>query len=172
MSVYDYVADEQVRECLNHWEYAGILPFDKWTSNADARQSIFYRARIRAANSEYETTGIVTQMIDHGFVFEGPNWSFGDSPVQGAYPRPSAYERVRGWADLQPWLDRIVHFPAEVFDEAIRRVPHPWIEGEEDQFQALLERLYKRRKRTPELIEALIRAKPNLFFNWGRPGGR
>lgn len=168
MSVYDYVADEQVRECLNHWEYAAILPFDKWTSNADARQSIFYRARIRAANAAYETSGLVTQMIDHGFLFEGPNWSFGDSPVQGIYPRPSAYERVRGWGDLQPWLDRIVHFPSEVFDEAMRQVPPAWIEGEEDQFHALLERLYNRRKRTPELIEELIRAKPVLFANWGR----
>ena len=168
MSVYDFVADEQVHECLNHWEYAAILPFDKWASNADARQSIFYRARIRAANAASETTGIVTQMIDHGFLFEGPNWSFGDSPIQGVYPRPSAYERVRGWADLQPWLDRIVHFPEEVFDEALRQVPQAWIEGEEDQLHSLLDRLYKRRKRTPDLIQDLIRAKPALFPNWTR----
>lgn len=166
MTVYDYVSDEQVRECVNNWEYAAILPFDKWTSNADARQSIFYRARVRAANASFETTGIVTQMIDHGFLFEGPSWSFGDSPLQGCYPRPSAYERVRGWEDLQPWLDRIVHFPEEVFDQALRQIPPSWIEGEEDQLQSLLDRLYSRRSRTPGLIEDIRRAKPGLFPNW------
>jgi hypothetical protein len=166
MSVYDYVADEQVRQCLNAWEYAAILPFDKWTSNADGRQSIFYRARARAANASYETTGLVTQMIDHGFIFEGPNWSFGDSPVQGFYPRTVAYERVRGWDDLQPWLDRIVHFPEELFDQALRQIPLCWIEGEEDKLQSLLDRLYARRARTPDLVREVLKAKAGMFPNW------
>jgi hypothetical protein len=169
LAVFDYVADDHIRECMNTWEYSAILPFDKWASNADSRQSIFYRARLRAANSAFETTGIVTQMIDHGFIFDGPRWDFSDAPMQGGYPRASVYERVRSWDDFQPWLDRIVHFPEDVIDEALRQIPPRWIEGEEDELHRLLERLLKRRKRTPDLILELKRTKPALFPNWHDP---
>ncbi len=168
ITVFDFVADEQVRQLMNHWEYAAILPFDKWAGNADARQSIFYRARVRAANAAYESSGLVTQMIDHGFIFEGPAWRFVDAPGHGAYPRSSAYEHVRSYDDLQPWLDRVIHFPEEVFDEALKQIPARWIEGDEDHLHALLERLYKRRKRTPDLVAGLVKAKPALFPNWIR----
>ena len=171
MTVFDYVADEGIRECANNWEFAAILPFDKWVSNANARQAIFHRARVRADNATHNYSRIVLQMVDHGFIFEGPNWSFGDSPVQGFYPRPVAYEDVRGWSNLQPSLDAILRFPEAAFDEALRLVPPAWIEGEEDHLQSLLERLYKRRKQVPHLIGEIRRAKPDLFPNWTRVVG-
>lgn len=168
VAVFDFIADEQMRQLLNPWEFGAVLVFDKWAGNTDARQSIFYRARVRAANSAYETSGVVTQMIDHGFVFDGPNWRFSDAPTQGAYPRASAYESVRSWSDLEPWLERVIHFPEEVIDRAMKQIPPRWIEGDEDHLQHLLERLYKRRARTPDLIADLRRAKPALFPNWMR----
>jgi len=167
-SVFDFIADDQVRQCANLWEFPAVLAFDKWTGNADARQSIYYRARLRAANSQYESTGLVTQMIDHGFVFEGPAWRFSDAPLQGLYPRPCVYEQVRGWDDFEPWLSRIVHFPEEVFDEAVKQIPPAWIDGEEDQLEAMLGKLLKRRARTPDLIGEIRRARPTLFPNWIR----
>ena len=30
-------------------------------------------------------------MMDHGFVFDGPHWTFTDSPLQGLYFRPIVY---------------------------------------------------------------------------------
>ncbi len=168
IAVFDFVADEHVRALMNPWEFGAILPFDKWAGNTDARQSIFYRARVRAANAAYETTGVVTQMIDHGYIFDGPHWRFVDAPTQGAYPRSSAYESVRSWRDFEPWLERIIHFPEEVIDRAMKQIPPRWIAGDEDHLHALLERLYKRRARTPRLIEDILRAKPSLFPNWMR----
>ena len=166
LSVFDFVTDDQLRGCANRTDYHGALVFDKWMSNADARQSIFYRAKIRAANSDWETSGLVTQMIDNGFVFDGPNWRFADSPIQGGYPRAAVYGSVAGWHDLEPWLERVRHFPEEVFDEAIRQIPPAWISGEEDEFEKLLERLYRRRDRAADLVDDFRRAKPNLFPHW------
>ena len=37
--------------------------------------------------------GFVARMIDHGFAFNGPNWDFPDSPLQGLYPRRLVYDR-------------------------------------------------------------------------------
>jgi len=98
--------------------------------------------------------GFVARMIDHGFTFNGPHWDFPDSPLQGLYARRLVYEGVRSLDDFQPWLDQAIHFPEEVIDQAWKRIPPAWIEGEEDALQDLLERLFERRKRLPELIAA------------------
>jgi len=108
----------------------------------------------------------VRQMIDHGFAFNGPNWNFVDTPLMGLYPRRLVYEQVRSLADFQPWLDQVMHFPEEIFDAAFKQVPPEWIEGEEDEFEQLLEQLLERRKLVPELITETRRAKSNPFPNW------
>jgi len=166
LTVFDFVADDQLRACANPWEFAAILPFDKWTANADARQSIFYRARVKAANSNYETTAVVTRMIDHGFVFAGPVWQFQDAPLQGIYPRHMVYNGIRSWDDFEPWLERVIHFPESVFDEAQRQIPRQWIGEDGDLLDALLEKLHRRRAQTPRLIEDIRRARPQVFPNW------
>ena len=166
VTVFDFFADDQLRQCMNAWEFAAILPFDKWTANADARQSIFHRARVKAANASYETTAIVTRMIDHGFIFAGPVWEFQDAPTQGVYARHLVYEGIRSLHDLEPWIERIVHFPAAVFDEAQRQIPRQWVQDDGDDLDRILETLYTRRKRTPALIEDLRKAKPQVFPNW------
>ena len=48
--------------------------------------------------AEHSTrTGFWAQMMDHGYIFNGPHWDFADSPLQGLYFRPMVYETVRGW---------------------------------------------------------------------------
>src|SRR5271168_2119216 len=118
--VYDFLLDLLLDKVVNVGEFLGVLAFDKWMGNADARQSIFFRARLRPppSNEFAPRAGFVAQMVDHGYVFDGPHWKFPDSPLQGLYFRPSVYERVRGWDDFQPWLDRVVYFPEEVIDTA------------------------------------------------------
>ena len=71
-------------------------------------------------------------MIDHGFAFDGPNWDFPDSPLQGLYPRRIVYQGVRSLDDFQPWLDLVLHFPEEVIDQAWKRIPPEWLEGDEE----------------------------------------
>jgi hypothetical protein len=105
-------------------------------------------------------------MIDQGYTFNGPNWDFPESPLQGLYARRLVYEAVRSLEDFQPWLDQVIHFPEEVIDQAWKGIPPDWVEDEEDALEQLLERLFERRKRLPDLIGSCREAKTDPFPNW------
>jgi hypothetical protein len=105
-------------------------------------------------------------MIDHGFAFNGPRWDFPDSPVQGFHIRKLVYESVQSLDDFQPWLDQVKHVPEEVIDQAFKQTPPDWIAGDEDEFKRLLERLLRRRKRLPDLINECRKEKHNPFPHW------
>jgi hypothetical protein len=51
-------------------------------------------------------------------------------------------------------------------DQAWKRVPPDWLEGEEDALEHLLVRLYDRRSRVPELIEGCRGTRVKPFPNW------
>ncbi len=172
IAVYDFLPDALLPTVVNLEDFRAILVFDKWSGNADGRQSVFYRAMVRRGPGQPKP-GFVASMIDHGFAFDGPNWDFPESPLQGLYPRRIVYQGVRSLDDFQPWLDLVLHFPEEVIDQAWKCIPPEWLEGDEDAFDRLLQRLYDRRIRVPALIEAsrLTRAAP--FPNWtGAPGAK
>ena len=101
-----------------------MLVFDKWMANADGRQCVFHRAMVRdwspLARAHLARPAFIVRMIDHGFVFNGPNWDYPDSPVQGLYPRKVVYENVTSLDGFQPWLDQVVNFPEEVVDRALQ----------------------------------------------------
>jgi hypothetical protein len=164
-AVYDFLPDALLPQVANLEDFRAILVFDKWTGNADGRQCVFYRAMVRRSESAGRP-GFVARMIDHGYAFNGPNWDFPDSPLQGLYARRQVYDAVGGFEDFQPWLDQTVHFPEEVIDQAWKRIPPDWVSGEEDALDQLLERLFERRKRLPELIAACRDARTNPFPNW------
>ena len=170
VAVYDFVPDALLAQVANREEFLGVLAFDKWASNADGRQCIFYRAMLRDWSPHTSAVppkpGFVVRMIDHGFIFNGPSWDYRDSPPQGLYPRRAVYERVTSLDDFQPWLDRVIHLPPEVLDLAWKRVPSAWIEGEEDDFERLLEQLWARRKRVPDLLAGIREARVSPFPNW------
>ncbi len=169
-AVYDFIPDALLGRVVNFSEFLGVLAFDKWTGNADARQSIFFRARIKEWSSRVQAhhleKGFLAQMVDHGYVFDGPHWDFCDSSLQGLYFRPLVYEHVRGWDDFEPWLSQVMNFPEEVLDDARKRVPAVWLEGDEEALDRLLERLLDRRKRVPDLIRDITRGRVNPFPNW------
>jgi hypothetical protein len=170
-AVYDFLPDALLGRVANLEDFRAILVFDKWTANADGRQSVFYRAMVRTGGAAPEgerpsRPGFVARMIDHGYAFNGPYWDFPDSPAQGLYPRPLVYETVRSLEDFQPWLEQTMHFPEEAIDRAWKRIPGEWIAGEEDALERLLEELLRRRPRLPELISASRSARRNPFPNW------
>lgn len=169
-TVYDYLPDALLARVVNLEDFRAILVFDKWTGNADGRQSVFYRALVRRGtagdSSPDARPGFVARMIDHGYAFNGPHWDFPESPLQGLYARPLVYQSVRSLDDFQPWLDQVVHFPDEVIDHAWKRIPADWISGEEDALERLLEELLRRRPRVPDLIGACRSARTNPFPNW------
>lgn len=173
IAVYDFLPDVLLEKVVNLAEFRGVLVFDKWINNADARQAVFFRAKLapRLARQDDESThlGFVAQMVDNGYVFEGPNWRLTESPLQGLYFRPLVYRPVRGWADFEPWLERIRHFPEEVVDQAVKQIPPAWLEGDREEFERLLERLLARRKRVPDLIEACRKGRIDPFPAWIGP---
>jgi hypothetical protein len=170
MSTYDFIPDVLLEKVANLPEFLGVLVFDKWVSNADARQSIFFRARIRewspAFGGHPNKLGFVAHMMDHGYAFEGPHWQFPDSPLQGLYFRHLVYRFVKGLDNFQPWLDRVLHFPEEVVDDAVKSLPPEWLDGDEAALDALLNRLLSRRRLVPDLIRQCCTARSNPFPNW------
>jgi hypothetical protein len=176
-AVYDFLPDTLLTKVENVGEFPGVLAFDKWAANADSRQAIFFRAVVLNESSrdpcddsrsdKPERVGFVAQMVDNGYVFDGPHWRFTDSPIQGLYFRPSVYAaRVRSLADFEPWLERIRHFPEEVVDQALKQIPPAWLEGQESELERLLERLLARRKRVADLIEDTRNGRVSPFPDW------
>ena len=169
LAVYDLLPDVLLRNVQNLEDFLGALVFDKWVSNANSRQSIFFRARLKhwvGGEAHPNKLGFISLMIDNGYAFNGPHWDYPDSPVQGLYSRKQVYEKVRSIDDFQPWLDQVVHFPEEVVDQAFKQVPSEWLAGDESAFEQLLERLLRRRKRVPDLISDCRRATVNPFPGW------
>ncbi len=167
LAVYDFLPDALLERVSNLNEFIAVFVADKWLGNADARQSIFFRARLREAGpTGKERAGFMAQMMDHGYIFDGPHWTFHDSPQQGLYFRPLVYSSVRSLQDFQPWLDRIVFFPEEVIDDAFKQIPQAWMNGDTDPLEALLEKLLTRRKKVPELVEAGRHGRSVVFPNW------
>src|SRR5215831_19211315 len=62
VAVYDFLPDALLSSVVNLDDFCGILVFDKWTANADGRQCIFYRARVRQGPGEPKP-GFVSSMI-------------------------------------------------------------------------------------------------------------
>lgn len=167
--VYDFLPDALLSQVANREDFRAILVFDKWTANADGRQCIFYRALVRdgaSSSGRSARPSFVAQMIDNGYTFNGPHWDFPESALQGLYARPVVYESVRSLEDFEPWLDQVIHFPEEVMDRAWKSVPKEWIDGEHEALERLLEQLFERRPRLPELIRASREARTDPFPLW------
>ncbi len=169
-AVYDFLPDSLLSAVVNLEDFRAVLVFDKWVANADGRQSVFYRALVRRGDDRSPSLpgrpGFVARMIDHGFAFDGPHWDFPESPLQGLYARRTVYQSVGSLRDFEPWLEQVVNFPEEVIDRAWKRIPPAWIEGDEDALEHLLERLFERRKRVPDLVAACRQARADPFPNW------
>ena len=170
VAVYDFVPDTLLEKVANMREFLGMLAFDKWLSNADARQCVFLRAKLREYSPAFADhplrVGFVALMVDHGYMFEGPHWRYTDSPIQGLYFRTLVYQDVTGWEDFQPWLDQMIHLPDYVVDDALKSIPQQWLNGDANELEKLLERLVERRRRIPDLIKDCSRGRMNPFPNW------
>jgi hypothetical protein len=170
VAIFDFLPDKLLPKLENRADFLGVLVFDKWVSNVDSRQAVFFRARAKTWTPLKGETparvGFFAQMIDHGFAFSGPHWEFQDSPIHGMYFRHSVYEEVRSLDSFQPWLEMVENFPPEVIDSAWKQIPRSWIGEDEDALEAVLEQLLQRRRRVPALIEAIKRERAGVFPNW------
>lgn len=165
--VYDFIPDLLLDRdrVANFKEFFGVLAFDKWIGNVDTRQAVFVRPSGRkngSISAKFEAL-----MIDHGYAFDGPHWGFCDSPLQGLYFRTGVYEAAMSLVDFEPWLERIMEFPAQVLADALERVPAEWLTPEDKPaLERLLERLLLRRRRVPDLIVELKLGRCDPFPRW------
>lgn len=168
-AIYDYLPDALLREIANLHDFLAVLVFDKWVNNADSRQCVFFRAKLKDyLSGEHfpKKVAFVALMVDHGYVFGGPHWLLEDSPLTGLYSRPLVYDRVTGLSSFEPWLSMVVNAPQSILDSAYGKVPEWWLNGDRDELERLLERLWRRRSRLPALIEDARQGRVNIFPNW------
>ena len=169
-AIYDFIPDALLGQVANADQFLASLVYDRWVANSDGRQSIFFRAQLKDWLAQPgippRKMGFVALMIDHGYSFNGPNWDFPESAVTGLYPRRTVYSRVRSIDDFDPWLTRVIHFPEEVLDRALRQIPPDWIGEDEAALEKMLERLLGRRKRVPDLLHACRKASVDPFPRW------
>jgi hypothetical protein len=169
VAIYDYLPDPLLREIANLHDFLAVLVFDKWVNNADSRQCIFFRAKVKEyMPGDYSARKIafVALMMDHGYAFGGPQWLLEDSPLTGLYSRPLVYEGVKGLASFEPWLSMVVNASDAVLDNVYRKVPEWWLNGDREELEKLLDRLWRRRTRLPALLEDARHGRVNLFPNW------
>ncbi len=169
--VWDYVPDELLRQVTNVDCFVGMVVFDKWVSNADGRQAIFFqdraaRWRPAAAGGDPQQRGFVAAMIDHGFAFTAQRWTFRDAPTLGVYPRHWVYQGVTGYDSFGRWLERVGQLNSLVLDDALKQVPVEWYGDDQAELERLLEQLYGRRRLVPDLLRAAKNALQDPFPNW------
>ena len=164
--VYDYLPSSLLWGVRNVAAFRGMAAFDKWVSNADGRQAIFYREQV---NQHSECTAYTVQMIDHGFAFNAHAWNFADSPERGLYNRRQVYDGVSGYDSFEPWLSKICDVPTGVIEQASQKVPTEWLDpagNDNDALDNLLNILYARRTRVPDLLKDARRSNRDPFPNW------
>lgn len=167
LMVYDFLPRGLIARVENKRDFLGTLAFDQWLGQTDARQAIFFRERYRkrqpTAGADTHGSGFIAHMIDHGFIFGGPEWRLYDSPLHGMYFQPEVYHEVRTLDDFQPWLDRIVHFPEEVVERTFRAIPKEWLAGDADALERLLVLALRRRAQVPASLERLFHLERRIF---------
>jgi len=168
--VYDFLPDALFPTVENVTDFRGVLAFDKWMGNTDARQAIFFRAtpkdHFQSHNSHRVKGGMIAQMIDNGNVFQGADWRLSSTPIQGLYFRPQMYQCIRGIQDFEPWLTRIVGFPEEVLLQAAKALPSSWLADDEMALEMLLTKLLQCRSYVPDLIRRCRSDPTNPFPHW------
>ncbi|MGA9624179.1 MAG: HipA family kinase [Bryobacteraceae bacterium] len=151
-TVFDSLPSAMLSEVVNRGDFLGVMAFDKWVSNADGRQAVFYRARISSEMPGYPSVGWVAQFIDNGLAFQGCDWTFYDSPVQGIYRRRIVYGRRPSIRDFDPWVSAIMDIDQNVLNGVFMMLPSNWIEGHEYKFRQVLKQLCDRRESVQRLL--------------------
>ena len=156
--VYDFLPDALLHKVRNLDHFLGALMFDKWISNGDARQAIFFCQSSVQTVPGQATGSWVAQMIDNGSVFAGSDWAFRESAIQGLYARRAVYGRDLSIGVFKPWLQALTEMRFDLLDAAVAELPPDWIRGDERALAGLLARLDRRRSRVPAMVEEAIQS--------------
>src|SRR5579864_8889572 len=138
--------------------FAAVLPFDKWTCNADPRQAVFSK-KVHA--SKFTVT-----LIDQGYCFNADQWNFPDAPLRGVYRRNCVYAHVTGWEWFEPTLSRLEQIDITELWRLTKGIPEEWYQCDSEGLARLIDTLYRRRALVRDLITAFRNSSRNPFPNW------
>ncbi len=145
-----------LRTLGNVQDVAGMLVFDKWTCNTDARQTIVVQG-----NDPKIYTAL---MIDQGCCFNGSEWNFPDAPLRSIGLYGVVCDQLPSFASFEPWLDRLEHgIDQDILATLAREVPPEWYEDAHDAMLSLLERLDWRRLRIMDLVYSVWKNHRTTF---------
>jgi hypothetical protein len=170
LTLHDFLPDERLCLVGNIHDFGGMLVFDKWTCNTNGRQTLFLSELHQEESGAYPDASDCTYrtlMIDQGFCFSAGDWKFPDAPLRGLYSRNRVYEGITGMHSFAPWLERLEQrITDRVLDDVSRDIPSEWYgDGYEDLLE-LLEQLFRRRTRVPELLLEAKKSSRQPFPNW------
>ena len=178
LTLHDFLPDDQLRQVENVHEFAGMLVFDKWTCNTNGRQTVFFRVTPEemrkgmpspqpSPGAKDDASSYKTMMIDQGFCFNAGEWNYPDAPLRGLYARNRVYEGVTGMESFAPWTERVKKSITErMLAEVVSEIPPEWYEDDYDAVMRLVEQLFRRRARVPELLLAAKNTTRQPFPNW------
>ena len=152
-----------------------MLVFDEWTGNTNGRQTLFLSeldssypsALLTVTRTGGAGPGYRTFMIDQGFCFSAGDWKFPDAPLRGLYSCNRVYEGITGMQSFGPWLERLEQRITErVLDDVSRDIPSEWYGDAYEDLLRLLEQLFRRRVRVPELLLDAEKSNRQPFPSW------
>ncbi len=154
----DHLAHSKFEYVKNKEDFWRILVLDKWLGNCDGRQAVFTR---RSDQREYAAT-----FIDHGYCFNGSEWTFPDLPLHGVFYRNSIYRDVTGWNSFEPALSKAESFDPQILWTLASEIPPEWYQHNQDTLCCLIEFLCKRRCIIRDLISRFRDCSHQPFPNW------
>jgi hypothetical protein len=150
-AVYDFLPDKLLCRVSNLADFRRVLVYDKWASNGDFRQAVFYRGACISGETAFSA-----EMIDHGLMFHGAEWTFRDSPPQGICSQLEVYGTDLTMRDLDPCLSMAMELDNQLLADVVSAIPREWIEGDEIEFTKLLFQFLARRERLPEMLNETL----------------
>jgi hypothetical protein len=168
--VYDYLPDPAFDLVENRAEFAGILAFDVWVAQSDARQAIFSRDALRSGPRRPRRRKLRAYMVDHGMAFGGAMSDFSAGPAKHTlYKASAAYRGIRSLDDFEPWLSSIESMPEAVIQDALRQAPPCWTDAHPALLEMVAEQLLRRRHTVRNSLYRLIRSAREAFPDWVDP---
>lgn len=157
-SAFDYLPEHMLTKVKDVASFGRILVLDKWASNSDGRQAVFWK---KPRAHSYSLT-----FIDQAYCFNAEEWSFPDSALRGVYPRNCVYTNVTGWEAFEPTLSKAEEADLVDIWRCAEPIPSEWYDHDTAALGELVETLHGRRSKIRELIRAFRDSSRNPFPNW------
>jgi hypothetical protein len=150
ISVFDFLPRPLLSKVSNLADFFKIVVLDCWLGNRDTRQAIF------TTGKGVDGAAIRAYFIDHGWCFGGSSWQItSEVPRAGLYSDPHVYSLLM-LLDPQEVISSTIELTAGLDLDVLKQdIPLDWMQnGDEQQFNAALRALDKRRSCLSELVRA------------------